>query len=172
MTVETVLQHWILTDFVYPFLLVFTIVFAVLEKTKILGDGKHQIDAIVAFAIGLIFVGAVYPKMVVGNMILFLTVAMIVVFVFLFLWSFIVGGEIKIEGKLAPMVKIVAGIIVFIAVAAALLWNVGAFDPIYTFLFQQSWSKEFWTNAIFVLVVVGAVAAVIASSKGGGKSSG
>ena len=48
-------------DVVLPFLLVFTIVFAVLEKTKILGQGddkqpKHNLNAIVAFSIALFVV--------------------------------------------------------------------------------------------------------------------
>jgi hypothetical protein len=35
-------------DYVLPFVLVFTLVFALLQKTKILGDGKKQIDSLVA----------------------------------------------------------------------------------------------------------------------------
>jgi hypothetical protein len=162
MTVETILQNWVLTDFVYPFLLAFFIVFAVLEKTKILGgDEKRQLNAFVAFVIGLIFVGAVYPKMVVGNMILFLTVSLVVVFVFMLLWGFITGGEVKVTGN---KVKVAAGVLVFIAVAIAVLWatdSLGIFIKIWDFLFHQSWSEEFWTNALFVLVIIGALAAMI-----------
>jgi len=50
-------------DVVLPFLLVFTLVFAILEKTKILGvnddtakTAKKNINAMVAFAIGLFVV--------------------------------------------------------------------------------------------------------------------
>ena len=68
---ETIFQHFIFQEFILPFLLVFTIVFAVLEKTKLLGDGKKQLDAIVAFVVGLIFVTAVFPKAVLGNLILY-----------------------------------------------------------------------------------------------------
>src|SRR3989344_1899534 len=99
MAIETILQHWIFTSFILPFLLVFFIVFAILEKTKIFGDGKKQLNALLAFVIGLIFVGAVFPKLVVGNLILFLTVALVIVFVTLLLWGFVTGGEAKIEGK-------------------------------------------------------------------------
>ena len=158
MTVETILQHWILTDFVYPFLLVFFIVFAVLEKSKLLGDDKRQLNALVAFVIGLIFVGAIYPKIVVGNLILFLTVSLIVVFVFLLLWGFVMGENIKID---KPIVKWGAGALIFLAVAVAVLWATGVWEPVYTFLFKRTWSKEFWINAIFVLVIVGALAAMI-----------
>ena len=48
-------------DVVLPFLLIFTIVFAVLQKTEVLGQ-KKNIDSMVAFAIALFFVAA--PKVV------------------------------------------------------------------------------------------------------------
>src|SRR3990170_4565423 len=139
MTVETVLQHWILTNFVYPFLLVFFIVFAVLEKTKILGGENKQLHAMVAFVIGLIFVAAIYPKVVLNDMILFLTISLIVVFVFMLLWGFITGGELKLGEN--NIIKYGAGGLVFVAVAIALLSILGIWDNIYSFLFKQTWSK-------------------------------
>jgi len=163
MTVETILQHWILTDFAYPFLLIFFIVFAVLEKTKVLGgEDKRQLNALVAFVIGLIFVGAIYPKIVVSNMILFLTVSLVVVFVFLLLWGFVMGEELKL-GQSKP-IKIFSGIVMLIAVAMAVLWATGSwgvFGTIYDFLFHQGWSKEFWINAIFILAIAAALGAMI-----------
>jgi len=46
-------------DIVLPFILVFTIVFAILEKTKILGkEDKKNVNALVAFAVGLFVVAA------------------------------------------------------------------------------------------------------------------
>lgn len=167
MTVETVLQNWILTDFVYPFLLVFFIVFAALEKSKILGgDDKRQLNAMVAFVIGLIFVGAIFPKIIVGNMILFLSVSMVVVFVFLLLWGFVMGENIKMDSK--PL-KYLSGALIVIAVVLAALWATGSwgiFTDFYNFLFHQTWSKDFWTNALFVLLIIGALAAVAKPAAG------
>ena len=167
MAVETILQHWILTDFVYHFLLVFFIVFAVLEKTNILGNDKKQLNAMVSFVVGLIFVGAIYPKAVVGNLILFLTVSLIVVFVFLLLWGFVMGENIKMDSKI---LKYISAVLIFIAMIIAVLWATDLlwiFTDIYNFLFRQAWSKEFWTNAIFVLLIVGALVAMIKTAKGG-----
>ena len=42
------LQNWGFLDVILPFILVFTIVFAALQKTKILGEGKRQFNVIVA----------------------------------------------------------------------------------------------------------------------------
>jgi hypothetical protein len=158
MAEETILQHWVVTNFVLPFLLVFFIAFAILEKSKLLGEDKKQLNALVAFVLGLIFVGAVFPKLVVSNLILFLTVAIIVVFIGLLLWGFLTGGEAKISGK---AVKIVGGIVVVLAVVVALLWATGTISTVFGWLFNQNWSATFWTNLIFIVVIAAAVAAVI-----------
>jgi len=123
MVVETILQSEILTKFVYPFLLIFFIVFAVLEKTKVLGDDRKQLNALVAFVIGLIFVGTVFPKLVVQNMILFLTVALVIVFVVLLLWGFVSSGK---EGfEISKGLKTFLFIVLGIAVVVAVFWAVG-----------------------------------------------
>ena len=162
MVEETFLQHWVFTQFALPFLLVFFIVFAILQKTKVLGDDKKQLDALVAFIIALIFVGAIFPKLVVANLILFLTVAIIVVLVGLLIWGFVSGGEAKIEGA---KIKVVAGIIVFIAVIAAVLWATGVGFEFLEFIFIQDWSKAFWTNVLFVVVIAAALALVLKNTK-------
>ncbi len=163
MAAETILQHWIFTNFVYPFLLMFLIIYAILEKTKLLGEDKHQINALVSFVIGLIFVGAVFPKIVVSNLILFLTVALIVMFVVLLLWGFATGGEAKIGGS--KMAKWVAGILIGISSVIAVLWATGIEDKVIDLLFGQQWSSTFWTNVLFIAAVVGALALVISKSK-------
>ncbi|MBS3152533.1 hypothetical protein J4230_03935 [Candidatus Woesearchaeota archaeon] len=43
-------------DILLPFLLIFSIVFAILEKTKILGSDKKNINAIVAVVVGMLVI--------------------------------------------------------------------------------------------------------------------
>jgi len=162
---ETILQHWIFSRFALPFLLVFLIVFALLEKTKVLGSDKKQINALVAFAIGLIFVAFVFPVTVVNNLVLFLTVAMVTVFVGLLLWGFITGGEAKVDDK---VVKVIFGIIIVIFVAGAVLWATGFYTSIWDWLFKQNWSKTFWTNFLFIVAIAAALAVVLKGGAGGG----
>ena len=162
MVQETFLQHWIFTKFALPFLLVFFIVLALLEKTKIFGEDKKQLNALISFIIGLIFVGAVFPKLVVGNLILFLTVALVVVFIGLLLWGFVSGGEAKLEGK---GIKIAAGVIILVAVLAAVLWATGIGFGFFEILFTQDWSKSLWLNVLFIVVIAAALALVIKGSK-------
>ena len=47
------LDAWGFTDVLLPFVLVFTIIFATLQKTKILADGKKQYNVIVSLVMGL-----------------------------------------------------------------------------------------------------------------------
>jgi len=163
MVAETILQSEILTKFVYPFLLIFFIVFAVLEKTKVLGDDKKQLNALLAFVIGLIFVGAVFPKLIVANMILFLTVALVIVFVVLLLWGFVSSGEKGFE--ISKGLKTFLFIVLGIAVVVAVFWAVGVGGGFFNFLFSSSWSNVFWTNFLFIVVIAAALALVIKGTK-------
>ncbi len=152
----TFLQNWIVSKFVLPFLLIFFIVFAILEKTKLFGEGKKQLNALTAFVIGLIFVGAVSPKLVVENMILFLTVAIVIVFVILIIWGFIFGDE---KGfKTADWMKWILGILSGIAVIVAVIFATGLNTQIADFLSKQS---QVWTNVVFVVVIAVALALIL-----------
>ena len=169
MAQEIFLQNYLFTKFILPFLLVFFIIFAILEKTKIFGDEKKQVNALVAFIIGLIFVSAIFPKEVVSNLILFLTVAIIVVFVTLLIWGFVTGGEAKIgDGT-----KKIAAVATIIAVIIAVLWAFGvkinAVNNVFDLLFDQPWSNTFWTNALFLIVMAIAIAYIMRTSTNGGK---
>ncbi|MBN2052097.1 hypothetical protein JW756_01220 [Candidatus Woesearchaeota archaeon] len=55
------LDAWGVTDVLLPFILVFTIVFATMQKTKILGEGKKNFNVIIALVMGL---GVVIPHVV------------------------------------------------------------------------------------------------------------
>ncbi|MEK6840874.1 MAG: hypothetical protein AABX79_02885 [Nanoarchaeota archaeon] len=164
---ETILQHWVLVNFAYPFLLLFFIVFGILEKTEVFGSGKKQLNALIAFIIGLIFISFINPKLVVANLILFLTVAVVVMFVALLLWGFISGKD-GLQFKDANKgLKYFIGIVIVIAVILATLWALGVQGSFFDFLFRSSWSEEFITNIVFIAVVIIAMVAIIR----GGKSS-
>jgi len=117
----------------------------------------------VSFVVGLVFVGAVFPKLVVENLILFLTIAIVVVFIALLLWGFVTGGDAKIPDW---MQKPALGVII-LAVVIATLWALGVEGNVFDLLFRQTWSTTFWTNTAFIAVVILAIALVLR----GGKSS-
>lgn len=173
MAEQTILQSWVFSRFVLPFLLIFFIVFGILEKTKIFGTEKKQLNAFIAFVVGLIVVGAASPTLAISHMILFLTVAIVVLFVALVLWGF-VAGEKGLEFEKAPRaLKWFIGIVIVVAVIIALFWAIGTessfFGGIFGFLFESSWSKGFWTNLSFIVVIIIALVLVLRKTKGEGK---
>jgi len=155
------LQNEIFTKFLFPFLLIFFIVFAILEKTKVLGD-KKQIHALVSFVIGLIFITAVYPKLVVENLILFLTVALVAVFVVLLIWGFIFSGK---EG-FAPekWMKWILWILAGVACFGAIIWATGWYKSLAEF-FSSNLSQTVITNVVFVVVIAIALALILIEKK-------
>ena len=160
---ETVLQSPVLTQFVYPFLLIFFIIFAILEKSKLLGEGQKQINALVAFVIGLIFVSVAYPKLVVTNLILFLTLAVVIVFVVLVIWGFIMGDKGTDIMKAPKGIKWAIAIVILIAVILAVLWASGVGFGFMEDLIKNN--KTFWTNVLFIVVIAAALAVVLAKTK-------
>ena len=108
---QTILSHPLVVETLLPFLLVFTLIFAVLQRTKILGDGKKQIDALVALTIGLIVVAFGYATDIIVSIIPFLAIAAVILLVFMLLYGMVFTGQ---EFKLHPSIQTTVGIIVAI----------------------------------------------------------
>lgn len=159
MVESNIFRNVIFSDFVLPFLLIFAVVFAILQKSKVLGQDTSQLNAIVAMVIGLIFIGFAYPKEVVTNLVLFLSVAIVVVLVFLMIYGFATGGTSPFE--INKPVKWVVGILTVISVIIAVIWATGIELGTAFWIFNQSWSKALWTNVFFVVVVAVAMAVVL-----------
>lgn len=142
------------------FILVFVVVFAILQKTKLFGEGKKQIDALVGLAVGLIAVFSTgYAKDLISNLIPFLAVALIVILVFLILLgSFFAEGKFDVPGWL----KVILGIIVFIAVVIAVLFFSGAWDTL-----SEKLTGNTILNGVFIVIIAAVIVAVVL---GGGKS--
>jgi len=163
-TITSILQSEVLSDFLLPLLLIWFIVFAVLERTKIFGSEKKQLNALTALVIALIFVGAVYPKIIVSNLMLFLSIALVAVFVIMLLWGFVYGDE-KEGFKLEPWMKWTLAIGLGIAFIFALIWAAGDWwYGILDFL-KSSMGKTITTNVIFILVIIVALAVVLKNKK-------
>ena len=162
--VETIFTNPFFIETVLPLLLIFTVVFAILEKTKILGDGKRQIDAIVALVISLIFVAFGRATDIVVRMIPILGVALIVILIFMILLGSVYGeGRFEIPNWL----KVVVGILVAILVIAMVLILTGGLDYLLGFIYGDN--SGLLINGILIAVIIGAIAAVIWGGKGESK---
>ena len=163
--VETVFAQPIFMEYILPFLLVFTLTFAVLDKTKLLGDGKRQINAIISLVIGIILIGFPYAQGVIVKLIPFLAVSLVILFVFMLIYGFLAGSK---EGDvLSGGLKIALGIIVGLGVIVAVLWATGSWDSIYNTLIGKN-SSKIWLNVLLIALIGGAMAIVL--STGGKKT--
>jgi len=159
---ETILSHPIFTEIILPFVLVFTIVFAILQRTKVLGEDKKQIDAIVAAVVGLLLVAFAYPTGVITKLVPFLAVGLVVIFVFLLLYGFMAADKDGL--KLHKGIVITGGIIIVIALIVAVLWATGSLDQLKIW-FSGSGGTQIWANVILVVAIIGAIATVLATTK-------
>jgi len=120
-------------DSLLPFLLIFTIIFAVLEKTKIIGEGKKQFNVIIALVISLMVViphvTDSYPPgqdavQIINNALPNVSVVIIAVILLLLLVG-VFGMEWKLAGSgvgaVAALISV--GIIVYIFGSSAGWWN-------------------------------------------------
>jgi len=141
--------------------------YALLQKSKLFGEEQSQINAFVSLVVSLIFVAVVYPVVVVNNLILFMTVGVVVIFVGFVLWGFINNGDISLNSKVQKGLAVLT----FIAVIIAVLWATGAFPGVWNALevfFEWAFSsgtEGFWTNFLIVVLVIAAVAAVLKVKK-------
>ncbi len=166
----TFLSSAFAVNFIYPFLLVFTIVFAILQKTKLLGEDKRQIDAIVALVIGLILISFAYATDIVVALVPFLAVTLVIIFIFMLIFGFVSASDKGFE--LHKGLKITFGILIGIALIIAVIVATGQWAVVYNILFTEEWSNNVWSNVFLLAVIVGAIALVVSTGKNNSGSSG
>ncbi|MFH0711620.1 MAG: hypothetical protein V1889_00675 [archaeon] len=155
------------TEMLLPFLLVFVVVFAILQKSKILGEGKAQIDAMVALVIGLILIGVPGPREIVVGIMPWLAVGVAVILVFMILYGFVAGDLSK-----APnWMKISFGILAGLFTLGVVLYITGLWGIIEGW-FSGGESSDIWMNVLMVVLIIGAMAVAVFGGKRRGNSSG
>ena len=147
------------------FILVFVGIFAVLQKSKVFGEGKKQIDALVAVAMALIVASVSYSIDLISHLVPFMAVVLVIILVFMILY----GSVHKDALDLPKGVKYAFGIAIFIAIAIAVLYYTPAWNYILDMLSGGEGSTIFM-NVIFIVVIVGAIVAVLAGGKSGGSA--
>ena len=163
--VETIFTSDLFIQTILPFLLMFTILFAILQKTKILGDGKKQIDAIVSLVIALIFVAFGSATSIVVDMIPVLGVSLVVILIFMILLGSLYKGDFDMPLKL----KVDIGVLIAIVVAATVLILTGGLK--YAVGFISGDTTGLFVNGLLIIIIIGAIVAVVFGG-GSGKSSG
>ena len=137
----------IFTEGVLPFLLVFVLVFAVLQKTKLLGEGKSQVDALLSLSIALILIATPTPRSYIVQLMPWLAVALVVLLIFFLLYGFASNNA--------------QGIIIEDWVKNAILWGAILFVAILVMVVTGVWEhRQEWvidngllSNGLIVLAI-------------------
>jgi len=157
---EPFLISSVFLEYILPFVLIFTLVFAILQKSKILGEGKKQIDAIVGLVVGLILIAFPFSRDIVVKLMPFLAVAITVLLVFMIFYGLAYGNA-----EMNKWIKAAFLIIFSLALVTVFLFITGWWDPIYDFMFNRTGSGQVWINVLLIIIIAAAVIAVLRGSK-------
>jgi hypothetical protein len=148
-------------DVVLPFLLVFTIMFAVLEKTRVLGTEKDEknndvprrnLNSLVAFVIGFLVVASSKLVEIINQTMAHVVLFVLVAVSFLMLIGTFWGtGEVKLSKNEPLMIffTVVMGLGVFLVFLNALGW----LTIIWDFL-RANWSTNAVASVILIIVII------------------
>ena len=155
------------TQVILPFVLVFTLIFAILEKSKILGDGKRQINSIVSLAMALILIGVPLARGVITDIVPVISVVAVVILVFLLLYGFVGGTE---RGLLNRPLQIVVGGIAAIVIIVTLMISTGVLPKIVDFVKGNPSSSQLLQTLFFLVVIVISFVVMLSGGKSDKKS--
>ena len=160
-------------DIILPFLLVFVLVFALLEKTKILGtetakskDGstmeytKKSLNAMIAFVTGFFVVASTQLVAVINQTLSQVFLLLLLVVCFLLVWGSFHKQEkdgFFLDPKKHKFYYGALMAVVMIAIVMIFLNALGWLDKIYEFL-KGNWNTDYVAAVIFILLIIGLMA--------------
>ena len=157
------LERWGLTDVLLPFLLIFVIFFSILQKTKILGEGKKNLNVVVALVVGLLvvvphvtnrFPPDADPVVIINEALPQVSLVLVAI-IFLLILIGVFGQDMVMLGVTMPgwIMIISLGIILWIFGGAAGWWSSG---------FDQFLEENFGSEAVAVVIMLLVFGVVIA----------
>lgn len=167
-------QNFGLFDVVLPFLLVFTIIFAILEKTMILGaedkKPKKNLNSMVAFVVAMMVVAS--NKIVTAFQVALPNIVLLIVISVSFLMlvgTFAVSGEFdfkaKHKGYYAAIVAILfAGVILIFLHSIKLDSGDSWLEYAYNYS-MANWGGSIVSSFVLLAVIIGAILYIVSSKK-------
>jgi len=147
------------TEMLLPFLLVFVVIFAILQKSKILGEGKAQIDSLVAMVIGLLLIGVRQPREIIVGIMPWMAVGVAVILVFLIMYG-LVAGDLSIAPK---WMKATFGILAGLFTFGVVIYITGFYKVAGDWF--SGGTSNVWSNVIMIVLVVGAMVVAVVTGK-------
>jgi len=161
-------------DVVLPFLLVFTIVFAILEKTRVLGtddiDGKpwpkKNLNAVVAFVVAFLVVASTSLVRIISEVLANVVLLMVLVVSFLMLVGVFWGSKEAMLERSDPWMKFFM-IIIFIAIVGILLEALGWLRTIIGIIYISP-NTDWAATLVLLVIVIGFMYFITQEQKGSG----
>lgn len=151
------LDRWGIVDVMLPFLLIFVVIFAILQKTRILGEGKKNLNSVVALVVALLvviqhvtgrFPSNVDPVVIMNNALPQLSLVLVAI-VFLLIMIGVFGSEEVFLGVTMPgWVTLVSTVIIVLIFGSSAGWWFGNFGV----GLQQFFGTE--GVAVFIMIVM------------------
>jgi hypothetical protein len=136
-------------QFLFPFLLVFAIVYGVLEKSKFF-EGKKDVESIIAFVLGIIFATTSYTLNLTYIILPITGVIAIIIFMFLILGSMVYGDTEKLPAAGKKLIIVLAAAISIILV----LWILISANFGFAGISQQAVINGLYTYGPYAAVLI------------------
>jgi len=136
-------ESWGVFDILLPFLFIFTLIFGLLEKTKILGKERTSINAIISIILGLFFITQFEIVQTMTNFLPKISLFVIIAVMFLLMITFF-GAKFH-EGPSSPTMWLIY-IVAIVAIYWALSPSLGLELPY--------WAYGDWTPWIIVIGLI------------------
>jgi len=169
-------------DIILPFLLVFVLVFALLEKTKVLGTEtqrdekgekaeytKKSLNAMIAFVTGFFVVASTQLVSVINKSLSQIFLLMLIIVCFLMVWGAFhqqtkEGFFLDPKNKHQKFYYNALMAIVFISIVAIFLNALGWLQIIYNYL-ADNWNTDYVAAVIFIVIIIGFMAWIMGEPK-------
>jgi hypothetical protein len=163
-------------DIVLPFLLVFTIVFALLEKTKVLGieeiegvrTSKKNLNSIIAFVVAFLVIASSQLVAVISEVMSHVVLLMVLIVSFLLLVGTFFGDKEFSMEEYPSWIKFFM-ILVFIGIVLIFL---NALDWLrYITKLFENWNADWAVSIILFVILIGFMLYIVGFSSSGSSSS-
>jgi hypothetical protein len=146
-----------------PFVLVFVLVYAVLQRTKLLGDDAKRVNSLIGMVVGLIVISFSAATNLIIQLMAFLAVVISILLVFLLIFGFIKGKtDPEILGKYWQYVLMglfAAVMVIFLIVAT------GNWDWFINYITKDNTGRMLFLNGALVAIIVVALVSVLKGEK-------
>jgi len=155
-----------LYDVILPFLLIFVISYGVLTKTKILGEGSENLNAMFAFVFGFIVVAFANIVQIINAFLANMALILVIIIGFLLLVGMLLGDKESLDDIFPSNYRKALVVVLFIVTIFVILGITGALDWIYRAIGHSNIGPLI-TNLIILIIFFGILYWIV---KGAGPS--